>query len=580
MPPLRAALRSLPGAARTSKGRVVNKRYFRGTGISQAESNRGSRPRNRKVAFIVSAAVGAGIVYLVYPSQVRTEAAPARAEVKLEAPRKTALSSEDNRDLISSQHLQVKKSWENPGVYAWGSNVGRVVAPDSDETIIKKPRRIAYFDGKLIRDIKLDRYFGAAIGENGDLLQWGTGFSPTSQGPTPTLRGKDLVRLTITRDRIVALSSSGIIYSVPASQATAKNESRPNPREHSWFQFWTSGSSPNYRILRPSNLGWGEKVTDISCGLEHCLVLTSAGRVFSCAIGNENFISKGQLGEGEIRNPRDYRQLDEIDGLRHFKIAKIAAGDYHSLLLDRDGRMFSFGDNSFGQLGFEDNTNNLIRTVPTMVPYHYLYKDSNMLGRVTSIAAGGANSFFTVDAGKVTGRNEVDPRGLGSTTVDTWACGQGILGALGNGRWTHVQDTPTKVKAISGLREYDEIKNTVVPIRISRLSVGSTHACAVLDNVTHLGANSLSSKNDTNWGADVLWWGGNEFYQLGTGKRSNVNNPTYIPPLDTEADNGQKGEEQRLQITPRKKISVGGRKVSVEQRIECGRGVTAVYSGT
>jgi hypothetical protein len=51
--------------------------------------------------------------------------------------------------------------------------------------------------------------------------------------------------------------------------------------------------------------------------------------------------------------------------------------------------------------------------------------------------------------------------------------------------------------------------------------------------------------------------------------------------LDVEVDK-EKGrrEEHRFQITPRKKIRVNGRNVSVEQRIECGRGVTAVYSGT
>ena len=55
----------------------------------------------------------------------------------------------------------------------------------------------------------------------------------------------------------------------------------------------------------------------------------------------------------------------------------------------------------------------------------------------------------------------------------------------------------------------------------------------------------------------------------------------YIAPLDLDADK-EKGrrEEHRFQITPRKKINIGGRNVSVEQRIECGRGVTAVYSGT
>ncbi len=60
-----------------------------------------------------------------------------------------------------------------------------------------------------------------------------------------------------------------------------------------------------------------------------------------------------------------------------------------------------------------------------------------------------------------------------------------------------------------------------------------------------------------------------------------MSNPTYIAPLDIEADK-EKGrrEEHRFQITPRKTIRVGGRKVSVEQRIECGRGLTAVYSGT
>jgi hypothetical protein len=124
------------------------------------------------------------------------------------------------------------------------------------------------------------------------------------------------------------------------------------------------------------------------------------------------------------------------------------------------------------------------------------------------------------------------------------------------------------------------VANKVIPIRLAHLSVGATHAAAVMNNVVHLGASDRSSENDTNWGADVLWWGNNEFYQLGTGKRNNVSSPTYIQPLDIEADK-EKGrrEEHRFQITPRHKIRFEGRNVSVEQRIECGRGATAVYSG-
>jgi hypothetical protein len=130
------------------------------------------------------------------------------------------------------------------------------------------------------------------------------------------------------------------------------------------------------------------------------------------------------------------------------------------------------------------------------------------------------------------------------------------------------------------LFEYDEENRTVIPIRMARISVGSTHASAVMNNVTYLDASEKSSEDDTNWGADILFWGGNEYYQLGTGKRNNLANPVYIRPLDMSAETelGRK-EEHRFHITPRHTVNVKGRKVSFEQRVECGRGVTAVYSG-
>jgi alpha-tubulin suppressor-like RCC1 family protein len=528
--------------------------------------------------------IGGGCLYAFgYPQSLHAEAIPAPAELKFEERRRKASSREENRDLISSQHLQVKKSWENPGVYAWGNNIGRVVAPDSDEVNVKTPRRIPYFDGKIIRDIKLDRNFGAAITENGDLLQWGTAFSSNCSEPTPTLKGKNLVKLAISRDRIIALSSNGSVYSISASHADQVSESKP--LESSWFPFWNSRSKISYRTLKPSNMSWGEKVSDISSGLEHCLLLTSQGRLFSAASGTEDFPSKGQMGVPGLtwttRPQGPYDQPHEISTLRGFEIAKIAAGDYHSLAADTMGRVFAFGDNACGQLGFDFNPESPTIDAPSLLPIDKLYKGTNMVPKVTNIAAGGSNSYFTIDATRVAGQGEEDPRGLGRVTADTWACGQGIWGGLGNGRWTHVQGTPTKIKALSGLFEYDEVKHIVIPIRLAQISVGSTHMSAVMNNVTHVGANDGSSENDTNWGADVLWWGGNEFYQLGTGKRNNVSNPVYIAPLDVEADK-EKGrrEEHRLQITPRQMIKVGGRNVSVEQRIECGRGVTAVYSGT
>lgn len=520
--------------------------------------------------------------------EVHAEAPPENdpVELQFEKSRKRAgASKEETRDAISSQHLQVKRSRENPGVYAWGSNSGKVVAPDSKDAFIKTPRRIPFFDGKLIRDIKLDRNFGAAIDEKGNLLQWGVGYSRDVTQPTATLTGKDLVSLTISRDRILALSSSGTAYSIPVS---AEDQAAGTKlAESSWIPFWSSTSRISYRTVEPSNLAWNEKVKAIAGGLEHTLLLTSKGRVFSTASASDAFPDRGQMGIPGLtwltKPPGPIDQPHEIATLRGFDITKIACGDHHSLALDKEGRLFAFGDNSSGQLGFDYAAETVIIDTPALLPTQKLYAGSSQVPLITSIAAGGNNSYMTVDATKVASPNSENNRGLGRVSADTFAFGSGIYGALGNTKWTHVQSTPVKIAALSSLFEYDETTNQTVPIRLARLSVGSTHASAVMDNVTYLGASqaSHSTENDTNWGADVLFWGGNEYYQLGTGKRNNLNTPTYIQPLDQAAERKIRGkEEHRFQITPRTTIRLSdGRKVSTEQRVECGRGCTAVYSG-
>jgi alpha-tubulin suppressor-like RCC1 family protein len=532
----------------------------------------------------VASVAGAILLAAYSMRELHAEVSPTPVEVTIEKSKKRKnATKEETRDLISSQHVQVKKSWENPGVYGWGSNTGRVAAPDSDESVIKTPRRISYFDDVLLRDLKLDRKFGAAITEDGDLLQWGKGYSEEEFMPTKTLRGKDLVSLCLSRDRIIALSSSGKVYSIPVSKAD--QDSGPKPSEDSWFPFWKGRSLISYRTLQPANLGWKEKVSKLDGGLEHVLLLTNSGRVFSAASGTEDFPSRGQLGIPGLtwltRPEGPYDMCHEITTLRGFDISQIAAGDYHSLALDKDGRVFAFGDNSSGQLGFDYNSEAPFVDAPSLLPTQRLYSRTNQQPKVTSIAAGGANSFFMLDATRIAGPGEnlSSARGLGKVTADTWSCGNGLVGTLGNGKWTHAQGTPVKIPSLSGLFEYDEKAHRVIPIRLAHISVGSTHASAVMDNVTYLGATDKSSENDTNWGADIVWWGGNEFFQLGTGKRNNVSAPLYIQPLDTFAEKaaGRK-EEHRFHITPKHRVTFKGRKVNMEQRVECGRNVTAVYS--
>lgn len=551
------------------------------------------------MGFISVFALAAAVTYyypeLVKKSEPEAEKkarVPPKASLEFEKPRQEALSKEDNRDIISSQHLQIKKIWEHPGVYAWGANSGKVIDPNSDEKYIKTPRRLSYFDNQLLRDMKLTQNFGAAVTENGDLVQWGLGFSKQDPSPAATLRGKDIVKLDVSVDRILALSRNGAVYSVPSSRDDQQDGAKSEQKSSSWSLWGSAGKEAiHFRTLTPSSLRRGEKVTDLSSGLEHCLMLTSKGRVFAAASSASVFPSKGQMGvpglSWENRPEGPYDQAHEIPGLSGIDISLVATGAYHSAVVDKLGRLFTFGDNTFGQLGFESTASGLpMAYAPTMVSLDKVYGTTGATHKVTSLAAGGLNTFFTVDAEDPKARLEasaVPSRRMPKTTTDLWATGQGTYGTLGTGRWTHVSTGPTRVKALSSLFEFDEKKNMMMPIKLKSMSIGTSHCSAIMDNVTET-SGGRASDNDTNSGADVLFWGGNEHYQLGTGKRSNLNTPSYIGPLDggvADAEKGRQGEVHRMCLAPRKTGRIGddakGRKVTMEQKVECGRFVTGVY---
>ena len=477
--------------------------------------------------------------------------------------------------------VQEKRSLKSPGVYLWGTNFYRVVDPKSKETVIKSPRNLSYFDGQVLRDLKLDQKSGAAVNEKGDLVQWGKGFSESDFLPTQTLTGKNLTSLCMSSDRILALASDGKVYSLPISKEYQQTGNKP--KEGSWVPFRSGSAGINYRVLQP-NLALTERVTAISGGQEHALLLTNSGRVFSVASSTENYPQFGQFGVPRLtwftRPDGPVDTCHEITALKGSKITQVATGDYHSLALSKDGHVFAFGDNSLGQLGVEFDASSPFLDSPVSVPIEKLYRSGEWNPRVTRTAAGGANSFFTVDAQRILSPKK-DPsniQDLGRISADTWTCGRGIWGLLGNGRWTHMQDTPTKVKALSGLSEFDDRKQTISPIRLRDISVGTTHASAVLDNNTNI--HSAFTKNletPEDWGYDAVWWGGNEHFQLGTGKRSNAPRPTHVNiPSASEEKDGK--SEARLQIMPRHKGQVDKRTVSMEQRIECGKHISGIYS--
>jgi hypothetical protein len=161
MIPSRAVHRSLSITQRAGKGLMVQQRCFRAA--SRSHITVASRPPSsaRNAAFLLSATLGVGCLYhLGYPRKLYAEEIPTPAEVRFEAPRRKESSREENRDLISSQHLQVKKSWENPGVYCWGSNSGEELVDNEFRTsyIFYRPSGCSRFRRAIYQDSEEDGF--------------------------------------------------------------------------------------------------------------------------------------------------------------------------------------------------------------------------------------------------------------------------------------------------------------------------------------------------------------------------------------------------------------------------------------
>jgi E3 ubiquitin-protein ligase HERC4 len=89
-------------------------------------------------------------------------------------------------------------------------------------------------------------------------------------------------------------------------------------------------------------------IMSAALGKRHSLFLTEEGMVLAC--GNGQF---GQLGLGSTEDARLTPVL--IQGLHN--IAQVAAGDYHSMALNREGQLFAWGSGSWGKLGLSYDGN-------------------------------------------------------------------------------------------------------------------------------------------------------------------------------------------------------------------------------
>ncbi len=224
----------------------------------------------------------------------------------------------------------------------------------------------------------------------------------------------------------------------------------------------------------PVQVGGLGGVTAISAGSYHSLALTSDGTVWAWG-----YNGGGQLGAETAASCGDppgdpcNRIPVQVGGLA--AAAAIAAGDYHSLALARDGTVWAWGESALGQLGAETTTACAnppgLDVACSRTPMHV-----GGLSEVAAISAGGFHSLALKADGSV------------------WAWGYNDSGQLG-------VDTATACADSSGL----DVPCSYAPLRV--------------DGLGEIAAIAAGRRHSLALGQDgTVWaWGANSNGQLGDG---------------------------------------------------------------
>jgi alpha-tubulin suppressor-like RCC1 family protein len=213
--------------------------------------------------------------------------------------------------------------------------------------------------------------------------------SPANNDPNPTpalvtLPGATgpVVQVAAGGEHSLALTSTGQLYAFGRNNygelgsATNNGTDDPNPAP--------------MLVALPASTG---PVVQVAAGSEHSLAVTSTGQLY--AFGLNSF---GQLGRADnigTDNPNPAAALVALPGATG-PVVQVAAGSEHSLAVTSTGQLYAFGDNTEGQLGGATTSG---ATIPNPTPA--VVSLPGATGPVVQVAAGLVHSLAVTSTGQL-----------------------------------------------------------------------------------------------------------------------------------------------------------------------------------
>jgi alpha-tubulin suppressor-like RCC1 family protein len=172
------------------------------------------------------------------------------------------------------------------------------------------------------------------------------------------------------------------------------------------------GFKNSHATPNPVKSFYNSHVVEVSCGDVHSLALTTDGGVFSW--GSNSFGQLGLTSDLEQRSRCAYAP-EKILSLALFQVKRIACGRNHNIVLTKQGTVLSWGQGTFGALGMDDP----IDTDCGLPSNVRLLSDSGFA--VKAVECGGWHSCALLETGELYtwGYNGSGQLGLPSSVIKT-----------------------------------------------------------------------------------------------------------------------------------------------------------------
>jgi alpha-tubulin suppressor-like RCC1 family protein len=358
---------------------------------------------------------------------------------------------------VSAGYSHVLALAGDGSVWAWGTNSFGELGFNSSGLTVATPSKVANVSG--IVAIAAGGNFSLALAADGTVWGWGinqsgelgTGATSTPvYSPVQVRNLNGIVQIAAGGDHGMALRDDGTVWCW-GSNLQGQNGSGA-----------VTVNVPS--ATQASNLAG---VVSIAAGSSHSIAAKGNGTVW--AWGSE--YNSGALGNGSQTGTSTV----PVQVLNLTGAIAVSGGYYHGIAVRDDGTIWTWGDNSYGQLGTGAGDE---ESTPTQV---------DNLTQATAVDGGGSHSVALRSDGSV------------------WAWGSNYKGELGNGTVSAALSLPGQVKS---------------PLAAGFLTNITAVACG--------SGHSLARQSD-----GTLWtWGQNDYGQIGNGATSStgVSTPFHIAP--------------------------------------------------